>query len=126
MARILIVDDDHDFIAIGKAALEKAGHEVMSADSGKAGYEAAIENKPDMVIADLMMETDDAGFILCHKLKKHEQMKNTPILMMTAVTTETGIKFGLERGKSWIEADEYLDKPVSPQELIEKVNQMLK
>ena len=82
MALILIVDDDVDFTAIVRDTLESIGHHIINAETAREGYETAVEEKPDLIIADLMMETNDAGFILCHRIKNTPNLKDTPIIMM--------------------------------------------
>jgi len=86
-----------------------------------------IENKqPDLAIFDLMMEHDDSGFILSYKIKK----KNTdvPVIIATAVTAETGMKFGVEteQDKQWIKADLYLDKGLRGDQLHREVRKLMK
>jgi DNA-binding response OmpR family regulator len=128
MAKVALIDDDQDFLEIVSSALKAVGHKVVTAESGKEGYKLIKSEKPDIAIVDLMMETNDAGFILCHRVKKDEDLEDIPLIMLTAVTSETGYKFGIDtpEGKKWIEADAYLDKPVPTEELIERVNQLLK
>lgn len=128
MAKIAIIDDDQDFREIISSALSADGHEIVEAESGEEGFELIKSEKPDLAIVDLMMETNDAGFILCHKVKREEELKDIPLIMLTAVTSETGYKFGIDtqEGKKWIEADAYLDKPVPTEELVERVKQLLK
>ncbi|MFP4459788.1 MAG: response regulator transcription factor [Candidatus Zixiibacteriota bacterium] len=128
MAKIAIIDDDQDFREIISSALMAGGHEIVEAESGKEGYELINAENPDLAIVDLMMETNDAGFILCHKVKKNPDLKDIPLIMLTAVTSETGYKFGIDtpEGKKWIGADAYLDKPVPTEELVERVRQLLK
>jgi CheY-like chemotaxis protein len=126
MAKILIVDDDADFRAISQAALEAGGYTIITADSGKAGLELAKSEKPDLIIADLMMETEDAGFILCRKVKQDQEIGNTPIIMMTAVTRETGFRSGwIPRIKSVGFRQMIMLINLSPPELVERVKRLL-
>jgi CheY-like chemotaxis protein len=121
--KILLVDDDLDFITMNKAVLEHNNYQVIVAHNGKEGLEKAFAEKPDLIILDLMMESLDTGFAVARALKTNEATQKTPIIMLTAVTHETGFKFGLEgdEEREWIRADEYLDKPVKPVELLAKI-----
>lgn len=89
--KILIVDDDMDFIEITKFALEGKGYRVYSAESGAEGWEQANKVAPDLIIMDLMMESLNAGMALSQKIKNH--FPRTPILMLTSISRETGMDF---------------------------------
>ena len=127
MAKVLLVDDDPDFREMGIEVLSAAGHEVVTAASGKEGFEAALRETPDAAVIDLMMETVDAGAVLCRKLKNDDRTKSIPLLMLTAVTEATGFKFGIdtEGERDWILADEYVDKPIPFPELVKRVGNLL-
>lgn len=121
--KILLVDDDADFITMNKAVLEHNNYEVVVASSGKEGIEKAVAEAPDLIVLDLMMENLDTGFAVARSLKSEEATAKIPVIMLTAVTRETGFKFGLKSDddKDWIKADEYLDKPVKPADLLAKI-----
>ena len=120
---ILLVDDDIDLLEQNKLILEKKGFEVTIAESGKEGYEKFLEIEPDAAIVDLMMEEPDSGFILCHRIKRTEHGKKIPVFILTSATYETGFKFSAttEEEKEWIKSDGVLNKPVSVDELISKL-----
>ena len=82
--------------------------------------------KPDIAVFDLMMESDDSGFILCYKLKR--KYPEVPVILATAVSRETGITFGLNSGqdREWIRADLYLAKGVRPEQLDLEIKKLLK
>jgi CheY-like chemotaxis protein len=82
--------------------------------------------KPDLAVFDLMMESDDSGFILCYKLKR--RYPEVPVILATAVARETGITFGLSSGqdRDWIRADLYLEKGVRPEQLDQEIKKLLK
>jgi len=125
MKKVLIVDDDLDVREIITEALSSNGYSVETAETGEEGYEKFETFKPDLVILDLIMETYDAGFILAYKMKK--QNANIPIIIATSVNRESEIQFDLNEAKErqWIKADMFLDKPINPGNLIEKVNGLL-
>jgi CheY-like chemotaxis protein len=127
MAKILIVDDDPDIVESMKVVLEDKGYQVISASSGQEGLKNVEENKPDLIILDIMMETGDKGFDVCRQLKKDQNYKHIPILMLTAIKDKTGLDFKKEAGDEvWLPVDAYVDKPLKPQELISKIEVLLK
>jgi len=123
---ILIVDDDVDFLEQMKFHIEKMGHHVSVAESQKDGEKYIKEQKPDLAIVDLMMENDDSGFILSYKIK--QKYPDTPVIIATAVTGETGMVFGInnQEEKNWIKADLYLEKNLRPDQLEREINKLLK
>jgi two-component system, OmpR family, response regulator len=122
---ILVVDDDPDFLLQQRMQLEAAGFRVLSAD-GQAKAEALLaDEKPDLAILDLMMENFDAGFVLSHRIKKLHP--GTPVILVTAVTSETGIAFDSanQDERSWIKADAILAKPIRFEELQREIDRLL-
>ncbi len=118
--KILLIDDDVDLIHMTKPVLEKEGYQVTAAYNSNEGWELFQTFKPDVVLMDLAMEHFDSGFVLCHKIKATDAGKNTPIIMMTAASHETGIRFSTQtkEERRWIHADDYLDKPIRPRDLV--------
>lgn len=113
----LAVDDDADFLFQGKRALESLGYRVETAGS-RAEAEAKLESwKPDLALVDLMMEEKDSGFVLAHHIKR--AYPDVPVILVTAVTSETGMQFDLEApgAPRWIKADAILAKPVRVEQL---------
>ncbi len=121
--KILIVDDDIDLLEQNKFLMESKGFSVITAESGKEGFEAFQKEKPDVAIVDLIMEEMDSGFVLCHRIKKTEHGKKTPVFMLTSATYETGFKFNssTQEEKDWIKCDGFLNKPVVIDELLSKM-----
>jgi len=123
---ILIADDDIDYLFQMKMHIESFGFKAITAESQKEA-EAIIQSvKPDLAIFDLMMESDDSGFILCYKLKR--KYPDVPIILATAVTSETGYSFGVntDNDKQWIKADLYLEKGIRKDQLHKEINKLLK
>ena len=123
--KVLLVDDEVDFVEINKAALENKGYEVIPAYNGEEGIQKALQGKPDIIILDVMMETKTEGFEVARKLRKYEEMKNVPIIMLTAIRERMDIKFKIQPDEEWLPVTEFVEKPVPPDKLIEKVEQML-
>jgi len=127
VARILIVDDDTDLLEGQRLFLEKQGYEVHTALTVDEGLTRAGEVKPDIIIADLMMEHYDSGFVFCKKVRDLPGMQNVPIVMQTAAPRKMGFTFeaGSSPGKEWMKVDEVLTKPVPLEHLLGKIQQYL-
>jgi CheY-like chemotaxis protein len=123
--KILLVDDDLDFLEMHKAVLVNHGYSVMTATSAQEGLEKVRTDMPDLIVLDLMMEKHDAGFSFSKQIKSDPLFKTIPILMVTAVADATGFQFSLEKDGYWMKTDEFLDKPVEPAVLISKVEKLL-
>ncbi|MBU1098845.1 MAG: response regulator [Bacteroidetes bacterium] len=121
--KILLVDDDIDLLEQNKIMLESKGFIVITAESGKEGFETFEKELPDAAIVDLIMEQHDSGFILCHKIKKTKHGKTMPLFMLTSATYDTGFKFSAstEEEKEWIKCDGILHKPVVVEDVIAKL-----
>lgn len=127
MAKILIIDDDPDIVESMKLVLESKGYEVISASTGKEGLNKAKQEKPNLIILDVMMEHGSAGFDVSRELRKDNDCKHTPVLIMTALKEKTGMDFKKEAGDEvWLPVDDYCDKPLKPYELLSKVENLLK
>lgn len=123
---VLIADDDMDYLFQLKMKVESIGFEVIEADSQKEAEKVIERVKPDLAIFDLMMENEDSGFILSYKMKR--RYPDVPIIIATAVTSETGISFdGADEGASrWIKADLFLEKGMRTDQLQREINKLLK
>lgn len=125
MATILLVDDDPDFVDATKLILEKSKHKVISACNAQEGWAKAQSENPDLILLDVMMESPDAGFQLAYKIKNDQKLKSKPILLLTAVGKVTGFKFDKKRDEDFLPVEEYIEKPVKPEVLLEKINKAL-
>jgi CheY-like chemotaxis protein len=124
---ILIVDDDFDFVEATKLVLEKSGYHVETCMSAESCLEKAMANVPDLIIMDVMMETDHSGFDLCREIKRNLKTKEIPILMLTAVEGKYPMNFGAAAGdEEWLPVDAYIDKPVEAGVLLDRINKLLK
>lgn len=123
---ILLVDDDPDYLLQMRMAIQDMGFDVITADTQKEAEAIIARNKPDLAIFDLMMEHQDTGFILCHKMK--HLYPDVPIIIASAVTAETGIMFDVDsqEEQDWIKADLFLDKGIRHDQLHKEINKLLK
>ncbi|MEI6971285.1 MAG: response regulator [bacterium] len=124
--KILVVDDDPDVLEQLSVIITAQGHEVARASSQKEAEDVLMGFHPDLAIVDLMMEHQDSGFVLCHQIRKLYQ--DTPIILLTAVTAQTGMSFSLQPGAAnvWIKADKIMDKPVRAEQLRAEINKLLR
>ena len=113
--RILIIEDDPSVLRATSYILEKEGYEVLTAQNGLEGLKKVKEDKPDLLILDVMLPGID-GFEICHSLRAEPQTAKLPILMFSAKGQEADKATGLKVG-----ADEYLVKPVDREVLLNKV-----
>lgn len=123
--RVLIVDDDKDFVEINKTAFETAGYEVLKAYDGEEGFQKASKGKPDAIVLDVMMKTKTEGFDVAQKLHKDEATRLIPVLMLTGIRQEMKLPFTLEPDDDYMPVVEFIEKPITPERLIEKVKQLL-
>jgi CheY-like chemotaxis protein len=124
--KILIIDDDPDITEAMTVVLENRGYEVRNARDSVEGMEKLQQARPDLIILDVMMRTSQEGFELSRELKSNAEYKDIPILMLTAVKDKTGLDFKSAAGdQSWLPVEEFLDKPVKPKVLLEKVEDLL-
>ncbi|HHE54322.1 MAG TPA: response regulator [Caldithrix abyssi] len=119
--KVLIIDDDIDLVEAMRITLENAGFEVIDAQDGLKGLEKARDEKPDLIILDVMMGTQDEGFHVAYQMRQDAELQGIPIIMLTAVGQETGFKFDKDKDEDFLPVDEFIEKPVDPQKLIEKV-----
>jgi len=119
--KILVVDDEKDIVDLLKYNLEKENDfEVLTAVNGKEAIQQAVENKPDLVLLDIMMPEMN-GFDVCRKLKNSPITNNVPVIFLTAKENEIDEIIGLELG-----ADDYIQKPISPRKVIARVKSVLR
>ena len=124
--KILIIDDDTDLLIALKAILENKNYSVLTAINKIEGWEILKDEKPDLAILDVMMDTTHEGFEMAREIKKDPEFIDMPILMLTSISDVTGVNFSAAASDpDWLPAEEYLDKPVEPDELLEQVQNLL-
>ena len=121
MALIAVIDDDPDIREASTLVLTAKGFEVVTASNPKDGYDIIKSKKPELIILDVMMDEPDDGFFLAQKFRK-ENIK-TPIIMYTSVSKTIGLDFGKS---DMVPVDDFVEKPITPDLLIQKVEALLK
>jgi len=122
--KILLVDDDPDFVEGARMVLEKGDFEVVTASSGKECLKRIKEERPDLILLDIMMP-QKSGFEVCKELKSNIEYNKIPVVMLTALKsklsrTSYSIAEGLE-----LEAEDYLEKPIEPKVLVSRLREIL-
>jgi DNA-binding response OmpR family regulator len=119
--KILIVDDDPDMIEAGRIVLEREGYTVESASNIVDGLKVLEESGPDLLILDVMMEEADDGLLFARQVRRRGH--NLPILMLTSVNRAMGLN--IDKDEEIVPVDEFVEKPVDPATLVEKVSALL-
>ena len=124
-AKILLVDDDIDFVESTKIILESKPYEVIVAYEGDEGLRKAREENPDLVLLDIIMPVKD-GFTAAQQFRKDPQLSRIPVIMLTSYSSRKGeTSIPVSRGLE-LEAEDYVEKPVTPRELLNIVEKYLK
>lgn len=119
MSRVLVVDDDPDIVDLLRIRLELAGHTVVTASDGELGWEAILDEVPDLAVLDLSMPRLD-GLSLTRRLRGHAETATLPILVLTAAVQPADAEDAITAG-----ATAYAKKPFSPKQLVARVQTML-
>lgn len=123
--KILLVDDDKDFVEATRIVLESKPYEVITAYDGNEGLKKAKNEKPDLIILDVIMPIKD-GFNAAEELKKDPELNAIPVIMLTSFADRVGeTTLSVSQGLT-LDTEDYIDKPVSPQELLKRVEKLLR
>ena len=123
--RILLIDDDIDFVEATKIVLESKPYEVIVAYDGDDGLRKAKEGNPDLIILDVLMPVKD-GFATATQLKNDPELSKIPVLVLTSFAERGGESTVAVSGGLTLETEDYIDKPISPDELLSRVEKYLK
>ncbi len=125
-AKILVVDDDPDILEAIRAILEAHSHQVVTARDGGEGLDKLKEERPDLMILDLLMPRMD-GFAVLKELQDPRRSKygNIPVLILTSVKEDASRRrYELETGLE-LNVDDYVEKPIDPHTLVRRVEKLL-
>lgn len=118
--RILLIEDEEDIAALLKLQAEVLGYKLHVEVDGINGFRAIEREKPDLVILDIMLPGQN-GFDVCRKMKNHADLRNIPVIIISAKGEELDVLLGLELG-----ADDYIAKPFSPKVLFSRIKAVLR
>jgi len=124
-AKILLIDDDPDFVQATKKVLESKPYEVIVAYDGQEGLQKTRDEKPDLILLDIIMPLRD-GFTVCEELKSNSELAGIPVLILTSFSQRVGeTSLAVSRGLT-LEAEDYIDKPIKPAALLARVEKQLR
>ena len=123
--KILIIDDDPDFVDSIRAVLEARDYIVESAPDGTEGFKKAKEIIPNLIILDVMMTKNTEGFEVSREFQKDEDLKSVPIIMITGIREQMNLAFGFEPDGTWLPVKAVLEKTIKPDQLLAKVAEFI-
>ena len=124
MKKVLLVDDDRDFVESTRAVLEEK-YEVIVAYDGDEGIEKVKSERPDLIILDVIMPTED-GFSAAEQLKNDPELSDIPVIMLTSFGTRMSKETQIPRSRGFdLQAEDYIEKPVKPDELLRHAEELL-
>lgn len=123
--KILIIDDNRDFLFAMETFLKRQGFDTITAEDGQKGLGLAQKERPDLVLLDVMMETLFSGFEVCKRLKSDPELKDIPVIGITGMGDELGVHFDKERDGEYFSPDAFFEKPVDKEKLLSKIGELL-
>ncbi len=126
MRKIVLIDDNTDFLFTMSTFLSRNGFQTFTAEDGQEGLAVIEKEHPDLVLLDVMMETLYSGFEVCRKMRTEPALKDIPIIGISGMGDELGVKFDKERDGEYFSPDHFFEKPVDREKLLEKIGELLK
>lgn len=123
--KILIIDDNRDFLFAMETFLKRQGFDTITAEDGQKGLGLAQKERPNLVLLDVMMETLFSGFEVCKRLKSDPELKDIPVIGITGMGDELGVHFDKERDGEYFSPDSFFEKPVDKEKLLSKIGELL-
>ena len=124
--KIVLVDDNTDYLFTMETFLSRNGFEVKTSDDGQKGLDLIRQERPDVVLLDVMMETLFSGFEVCKQLRTADDLKDIPIIGISGMGGELGIDYKQYPDYDYFKPDAFLDKPVDKQELLRLIPETIK
>ncbi len=121
--KVLMIDDDPEFVDATTNLLEAKGFDVESASNGKDGFEKAKAVNPDIILLDVMMTTESEGFDVARAMHKEESLKTTPVIIISGIRKEMNLPFGFEPDEDWLPVKAVLEKPIKPDLLLSTIEE---
>jgi CBS domain-containing protein/CheY-like chemotaxis protein len=124
--KILLVDDDVDFVRSTADLLEAHGYNVTWAHNGASGLEMARKERPDLMVLDVMMATKTEGFEVARKIPSCPELRDMSVLLVTGIRGEMQLEFRLEPDETWLPVSRVMEKPIEPAGFIAAVGELLR
>lgn len=125
-ARIMIIDDNPDFLFTMETFLKRSGFDTLTAEDAQKGLELIEKERPDLILLDVMMESIYSGLEVCKKLRSNPDLKNIPIIGISGMGEELGVRLDRWGDDDYFSVDEYFEKPVDKEKLLERIKVRLK
>lgn len=122
--RVLLVDDDEDFIEVTRTVLEEAGFDTVVAYDGDDGLRKARASRPDVIVLDYMMARPTDGAFVAQELDDDPDLRDVPVILLTSVGS-VHPWWGVKKDDEYLPVDVFLDKPVKTERLIEEIESLL-
>ncbi len=123
--KILLIDDDLDFLQANELILEQSGFKVDTASTPESGLEKIASTKPDLVVLDVMMPSGYEGFDVACKVRREMGLRSLPILLLTSIHERMEIPYRFAPDENYLPVDVFMDKPVNPDKLVQTIREML-
>jgi CBS domain-containing protein/CheY-like chemotaxis protein len=124
--KILIVDDDADFVKSTGDLLAAHGYEVVAAPDGAAGLAKARQERPDLMVLDVMMATQTEGFEVARKIPEAAELRKMPVLLVTGIRNAMKLGYRLEPDETWLPVNRIMEKPIEPGAFIAAIGELLR
>jgi len=125
MTKILVIDDDPDFLLAVRMVLEAHDFEMETAMTPGEGISKILSVKPDLVILDIMMPTGYEGFEVAREIREKHKLIDLPILMLTSIHSTKKVPYRFAPDEDYLPVDVFLDKPIEPEQLVDTIQEML-
>ena len=125
--KLLLIDDDEDLLRSFQVILESNGFDVITCNEGKNGFLILKQDKPDLLVLDVMMNTNLEGYNLLHMIKSYPEYRNMPIILLTGMRDQLGVNlYSAVEDESLFPNVRFQDKPINPHLLVEMISDMLR
>jgi CheY-like chemotaxis protein len=124
-SKIVLIDDNPDFLFTMGTFLKRNGYEVLTASDGQKGFELIKKERPDLILLDVMMETLFSGFEVCRQVRTNPETRDTPIIAISGMSDDLGVKFEQTTDEEYFKPNAYLEKPVDKERLLETMRELL-
>ena len=124
--KILIIDDNPDYLFSMGTFLERNGFKVLTAKDGRKGLDMIKKDRPDLILLDVMMESTYSGLEVCKKVRSDSEIKDIPIIGISGMGDELGVHVDKWGDEEYFNVDEYFEKPVDKEKLLQRINIRLK
>jgi len=125
MPKILVIDDDPDFLLAVQMVLEAHGFEMEAATTAEEGIKKVLSTEPDLVILDIMLPTGYEGFDVAREIREKHKLIDLPIFMLTSIHGTKKVPYRFAPDEHYLPVDVFLDKPIEPDQLVDTIQEML-